>query len=117
MKNYLEHKGYIGTVEFSADDKVFFGKLEAINDLVTFEGENVMELENNFIDAVEDYLATCSELGKEPNKTFKGVFNVRVNATVHKKLFLLARKRGINLNQLVAQSVAYTVDNEDLVLK
>ena len=69
MKNYLEHKGYIGTIEFSADDKVFYGKLEAINDLVTFEGENVIELENNFIDAVEDYLVTCSEFGKEPNKT------------------------------------------------
>ncbi len=37
MKNYLEYKGYIGTVEFSAEDKIFFGKIQGINDLVTLK--------------------------------------------------------------------------------
>ena len=37
MKDCLQYKGYSGTIQFSTDDKVFFGKLEAINDLVTFE--------------------------------------------------------------------------------
>ena len=37
MSNILEYKGYIGRVEFSAEDKIFHGKLEFINDLVTFE--------------------------------------------------------------------------------
>ncbi|SKB54899.1 Predicted nuclease of the RNAse H fold, HicB family [Salegentibacter holothuriorum] len=117
MKNYLEHKGYIGTVEFSADDKVFFGKIQGINDLILFEGESVSELENSFIEAVSDYLETCKEIGKEPNKTFKGSFNVRVNKSVHQKLFMLAAKKGINLNQLVNKSLNFTVDNEEIVLK
>ena len=68
MKDCLQHKGYSGTVQFSTDEKVFFGKLEGINDLVTFEGNNVRALENSFIDAVEDYLETCKKLGKEPEK-------------------------------------------------
>lgn len=68
MKNCLQHKGYNGTVKFSTDDKVFFAKLEGINDLVTFEGDDVRVLENSFIDAVEDYLETCKKLGKEPEK-------------------------------------------------
>ena len=117
MKNYLEHKGYIGTVEFSADDKVFFGKIQGINDLILFEGESVSELENSFIEAVDDYLETCKELGKEPNKTFKGSFNVRVNKKVHQKLFMLAAKKGMNLNQLVNKSLNFTVENEEAVLK
>ena len=40
MSNKIEYNGYIGTVEYSQEDKCFFGKLEMINDLVTFEAEN-----------------------------------------------------------------------------
>lgn len=116
MKNYLEYKEYIGTIQFSAEDRVFYGKLEAINDLVTFEGVSVDELESNFKESVDDYLETCKDLGKVPEKTFKGNFNVRVNKVIHKKLYLIARKRGINLNQLIQKSVSYTVEHEDLVL-
>ena len=56
MKNRLTYKGYTGTVEFSTDAKVFFGKIEGIDDLVSYEGEDVSALENNFIKAVEDYM-------------------------------------------------------------
>ncbi len=45
MKDVLNYKGFIGSVHFSADDMVFFGKVEGINDLVTFEGETVKELD------------------------------------------------------------------------
>ena len=117
MKNYLEYKGYIGTVEFSAEDKVFFGKIQGINDLILFEGESVSELENSFHESVDDYLETCEEIGKKPNKTFKGSFNVRVDKKVHQKLFMLAAKKGMNLNQLVNKSLNFTVDNEEAVLK
>lgn len=117
MKNYLEYKGYLGTVEFSADDKVFFGKIQGINDLILFEGESVSELENSFKESVDDYMETCKEIGKEPNKTFKGSFNVRVEKRIHQKLFMLAAKKGMNLNQLVNKSLNFTVDNEEAVLK
>lgn len=117
MKNYLEYKGYVGTVEFSADDKVFFGKIQGINDLILFEGASVSELENNFIESVDDYLETCKELGKEPGKTFKGSFNVRIDKKTHKRLFMLAAKKGLNLNQLVNKSLTFTVENEETVLE
>lgn len=117
MKNYLEYKGYLGTVEFSADDKVFFGKIQGINDLILFQGESVSELENSFKESVDEYLETCKEIGKEPNKTFKGSFNVRVNKRIHQKLFMLAAKKGMNLNPLVNKSLNFTVDNEETVLK
>lgn len=67
MKNRLTYKGYTGTVEFSTDDKVFFGKIEGIDDLVSYEGENIFALENSFIEAVEDYLLTCKQLDKIPS--------------------------------------------------
>ena len=69
MANTIEYKGYIGRIEYSSEDKCFFGKLETIEDLVTFEADNAHDLENNFHTTVDEYLQTCLELGREPQKT------------------------------------------------
>lgn len=62
MSNMLEYKGFHGRVEFSAEDKVFHGKLDFINDLVTFEAVTMEALEKEFRTAVDDYIQTCREL-------------------------------------------------------
>ena len=72
-ENTLEYKGYIANVSYSPDDEVFHGKIFRINDLVTFESDSAKELKTAFIEAVEDYLETCAELGKDPDKVLKGV--------------------------------------------
>jgi len=36
--NILEYKDFIGSVNYSDEDECFYGKIEGINDLVTFEG-------------------------------------------------------------------------------
>lgn len=68
MKNVLEFKGYIGSVEFSSEDNVFFGKILYIRDVVTFEGTTEEELTKAFHEAVNNYFKTCEMLGKEPGK-------------------------------------------------
>jgi predicted HicB family RNase H-like nuclease len=69
MNDTLEYKTYYATVHFKPDDEVFHGKIIGINDLVSFEGTTVKELKKAFHEAVEDYLETCEELGKDPEKT------------------------------------------------
>lgn len=115
MKNYLEYNGYIGTLEFSADDKIFFGKIQGINDLITFEGSSVTELEETFKGAVDDYLETCKLLNKAPNKTYKGSFNVRVPQELHQKIALLASRKGLNLNEIVKEALSYVVKHEEIL--
>lgn len=61
MKDVLTYREFIGSVHFSAADKVFHGKIEGIGDLVTFEGRSVAELTKAFHDAVNDYLDLCIE--------------------------------------------------------
>ena len=61
MKDVLTHKGFIGSVHFSTDDQVFFGKIEGINDLVTFEGTTVDELENAFKSMVDEHIQDCEQ--------------------------------------------------------
>ena len=64
MTDKLIFKDFIGTVHFSTKDSVFYGKIEGINDLITFEGESVSELKSAFEEAVDDYIALCKRLIK-----------------------------------------------------
>lgn len=105
MKDVLTYKGFIGSVRFDADDKVFHGKIEGINDLVTFEGDSVKEIMEAFHEAVEDYIKLCKEAGKEPLKSAKGSFNVRISPEIHKKALEKAALMGISLNQFVQKAI------------
>lgn len=105
MNDKLSYKNFIGTVHYASEDEVFYGKIDGINDLVTFEGNNVQELKDAFQDAVEDYIEICREEGKEPLKSFKGSFNVRISPTLHSKAFEKANLAGKSLNQFVEEAI------------
>ena len=72
MKNMLKYRGYYGTVEYSDEDECFLGKVFGINDLILFEGDSVKALKADFHEAVDSYLESCEERGKEPDKFYKG---------------------------------------------
>ena len=69
MKNLLKYKGFIGSVHFSAEDRIFYGKIEGINDLVTFEGTTIDELENAFKLMVEQHIQDCKQEGRSAGKS------------------------------------------------
>ena len=117
MKNYFEYQNYIGTVHYSNEDAVFYGNVQGINDVVLFEGNSVSQLKTNFEEAIDDYKSTCKELGKTPEKTYKGVFNVRVSSSIHKKIAEIAFKKGMKLNELVVKTFDYLVAHEKQILK
>ena len=66
MNNTMEYKGYVGSVEFSEEDGLFYGKVMGIRALLSYEGTTAAELVSDFHGAVDDYLAFCSEIGKQP---------------------------------------------------
>ncbi len=113
MTDKLKHKEFIGTVHFSSEDEVFFGKIEGINDLITFEGETVNKLKRAFKEAVEDYLELCETAGKEVFKSFKGSFNVRLNPELHSQLFQNATLKGKTLNQYVKEAIIEKLQSEE----
>ena len=96
-------------MQYNAADEVFHGKFEAITDLVTFETEAAKQLRPEFERAVDDYLALCAAVGKEPSKTFTGSFSVRLGPELPRKAALVSTSRGISLNQLVSQAVSQLV--------
>jgi predicted HicB family RNase H-like nuclease len=108
--NYLHYKNYTGSVEFSEEDAVFHGKVIGIKALISFEGDSVNAITSDFQKAVDEYLKFCAVKGKEPEKPFKGSFNVRINADLHRKLALTASDRGISLNTLVEDAIRQSVN-------
>ena len=101
MDNKLEYKGYYTIIEYSAVDKVLHGKLEGINDLVMFDSESAETIESEFHAAVDEYLDYCRSIGEEPDKPYKGSFNVRVDPRIHRLLASEALQKGMSLNQVV----------------
>lgn len=103
--NTLRYKGFIGSVNFSEEDSVFFGKIEGINGMVNFEGQSVQELTEAFHGAVDDYLAYCEEEGVQPHKSYSGSLNVRLTPEIHSHIAMLAQRAGISINAFIKQAL------------
>jgi predicted HicB family RNase H-like nuclease len=99
------YKGYHGSVHFDADEKVLYGKLEFIRDLVTYEAKDAVSLIDEFEKAVDSYLALCKKVNKEPDRPFKGTFNVRLKPDLHKEAYLYGLRSGKNLNNVVVHAL------------
>src|SRR5690606_18797002 len=115
MKDVLAYKDYYGTVSYSAEDELLHGRIIGINDLVTYEAESAAGLKQAFHEAVDDYIVTCKEIGKQPQKTFKGSFNVRIPSELHKEASMVASHRHISLNDLVKAAISYAVRHQDVL--
>ncbi len=110
--NYLEYKGYTGSIEYSKEDDLLYGKALGVKGLISFEGKTGKELELDFIEAIDEYLSDCKEEGITPEKPFKGSFNVRIPTELHQKAALLAMKDKMSLNNFVAESIRERVFKE-----
>ena len=103
--NVLEYKGYIGTVEFSAADNILFGKVIGINGLVSYEGNSISTLRKDFEAAVDNCLEMCEEKGIEPQKCYKGSFNIRISPELHRTIAIIAASHNKTLNATVEEAL------------
>ena len=109
MNNTMEYKGYLGSVEFSEEDALFYGRVLGIRALISYEGENAADLVADFHGAVDDYLELCDQSGVEPEKAYKGSFNVRISPELHKQAVAAAMSRNMSLNSFVESSIRKAV--------
>ncbi|MDR2177054.1 MAG: type II toxin-antitoxin system HicB family antitoxin [Treponema sp.] len=101
----MEYKGYLGTVEYDAESKLFHGDIINTRDVITFQGTTAAEIEKAFKDSVDDYLAWCKEEGVEPEKPYSGKFNLRLSPELHKEVAIKARKLKISINSFVEKAI------------
>lgn len=107
MKNgaLLHYKGYSARPEYSSEDQVFYGTILGISDMVDFQSDSAKDLEEEFHRAVDDYLEFCAEIGKDPQKEYSGLFNVRISPELHREVSAFAQAEGITLNKAVEQAI------------
>lgn len=106
MSNMLEYKGYVGSIEFSEEEEIFFGKVQGIRSLISYEGENAKELVSDFHTAIDDYLKLCKERGTEPERAYKGTFNIRISPELHKDAAIYAFEHKTSLNSVVEKALS-----------
>ncbi|MBO7515941.1 MAG: type II toxin-antitoxin system HicB family antitoxin [Lachnospiraceae bacterium] len=105
MRSTMEYRGYVGSVEFSEEDCVLFGKVLGIRSLISYEGETAKELLEDFHGAVDDYLATCEKEGVEPEVAYKGSFNVRIGSELHRRAAVYALTHSQSMNSFIEEAV------------
>jgi predicted HicB family RNase H-like nuclease len=101
----MKYKGYEAVIEFDEEDRLFVGKVINTRDIIVFDGLSVTELEQSFQAVINEYLADCGEIGKEPNKPFSGKFNLRISPDLHMKAATQAALKGISLNSFVESAI------------
>ena len=102
----MEYKGYIGSVEFSESDELFYGKVQGVRSLISYEGSTAAELVADFHGAVDDYLTLCEEEGTKPEIAYKGSLNVRFkNRDTHRRAAVYAMTHDQSLNSFIESAV------------
>ncbi len=110
MNSMLEYKGYHATVEYDAEENIFVGEVFGIADSLNFHGASVAELKEMFQQSIDNYLELCEKIGKNPDKEFKGTFNVRIPPEMHRKAALAAAKQKMTLNQYVVKAIGQSFE-------
>ena len=105
MIGMMEYKGYHAKIEYSPEDETFVGEVFGIADTLVFDGQSIEELRTMFHETIDDYLETCRELGKQPDKEYCGTFSVTVPAELHREAAIVAESKGIPLDRLVAEAL------------
>ena len=105
MKTMI-YRGYAARIEYNDDDGCFIGHIAGISDVVGFHGESVAELRSAFEEAVDDYLETCEELNRPPQKAYSGNLMLRIPPEVHASIATAAKVSGKSINQWATDTLA-----------
>lgn len=100
--DYLEYKGYYGSVEYSKNDNCLVGKvLGMAKETILYEGSTIDELRADFEAGIDSYLDYCKSENIIPNKGYSGTFNVRISPETHSRIAMKAIMEGMSLNAFV----------------
>ena len=101
--NTMFHKGFTARIEYDERDHILVGRLLGIRCIISFHADTVSALREEFVKAVDDYLADCKAEGVRPEKPASGKLLLRVPPEVHGKALVAAQAAGKSLNQWASE--------------
>ena len=105
MSDYLEYKGYLGTVEYSSADNILHGEVVGIRGLILYHGDNLDCLVKDFEAAVDHYLSTCKSEGIDPQTPCYGTLDVKIPPALHKQLQMFSLHNNKTQNETIADAL------------
>ena len=104
--DYLEYKGYKGSVEYSKEDNCLFGKVQGMSKaLILYEGKTVDELRKDFEEGVDSYLEACRADGVEPAKPYSGRLNLRMSSELHSRVAAFVSSTETTINDFINRAI------------
>jgi predicted HicB family RNase H-like nuclease len=104
--DFLEYKGYKGSVEYSKVDNCLFGKVQGLSkDLIAYEGQTLDELRKDFEDGIDSYLEGCKADGVEPAKPYSGKLNLRMSSELNSRVAAFVASTGITINDFINRAI------------
>lgn len=110
--NSMTYKGYHAKINFDERDGIFWGKVIGIRDSITFEGETVAQLTEDFHDAIDHYLSDCKQQGRTPDKPYSGKLTLRISPDTHAEIAVAAAHTGKSLNKWIADALDRAVHSQ-----
>ena len=107
--NSMTYKGYFAKISFDERDNIFWGKVVGINDSITFEGETVRQLTEDFHHGIDHYLTDCKKVGRTPDKPYSGKLTLRILPSTHAEIASAAAHAGKSLNKWVGDTLDQAV--------
>ena len=98
----LNYKGYQGSIEY--EDRQLIIQLLHIDDFITTICDSAGQAEAAFHELVDDYLATCAETGRAPDRPYKGSLNIRMSPELHRRAAMAAASAGVSLNAWIVRA-------------
>ena len=106
IMDYLEYKGYKGSVEYSKEDNCLVGKVQGMSKaLILYEGQTLDELRQDFEAGVDSYLEGCRADGVEPAKPYSGRLNLRMSSELHSKVAAFVAVSGTTINDFINKAI------------
>ncbi|MEO1131806.1 MAG: type II toxin-antitoxin system HicB family antitoxin [Cyanobacteria bacterium J06639_1] len=105
----VEHAGYIAEVAIDEESGWLHASTLGMLDVVNAEAETFSQLKEEFAISIEEYLAFCKELDREPEKPYSGKFQLRTDPTLHRRAAALAKQQGKSLNTFVNDAIIDTI--------
>ena len=112
--DFLEYKGYKGSVEYSLQDDCLHGKVQGIRKtLILYEGRTLDDLRQDFQEGVDSYLEACLADGVTPEKPYSGKLNLRMPSDVHAQVAAMAAAKGYTINEYINTAIVRLLEEEE----
>jgi predicted HicB family RNase H-like nuclease len=105
----MQHKGYYGTVEYTPEDGILFGRVLGVNGIVSYEGADIKTLQQDFETAVDDYLDWCLEAGEQPGPALNGDIHAKIPPETHALLAAYALRQNESIEEVMKEAITRLV--------